>query len=337
MRSGRLVRPDVEVSIRIRPRLHLGLISMHEGGPRRNGGIGFSVQAPEGIVTATPAAVFALADERRRGLTPSEVTQLRDMVDQAVAFDTLSSNVAVQIAGALQTHIGMGSGTALRLAVLEALYALNERPQPRGDLVVRSGRGGTSGVGINTYFQGGLILDLGIKSGTPGFLPSSACRPAALPIALPALTMPDWPLCLCVPRNIRPKSQHEEFEFFQRTLPLHPIASFRAAYDALFGIYAAVAERDREAFCKAVASMQRTSWKEAEWREYGPPLERLRDDLVRIGAECVGMSSLGPMLFCFGDAATLDEIALRQDALECDVVRTAPDNEGRGLVQAQYA
>jgi hypothetical protein len=43
------------------------------------------------------------------------------------------------------------------------------------------------------------------------------------------------------------------------------------------------------------------------------------------------------MLFCLGDAATLDEIALRQDALECEVVCTVPDNQGRVLLQAQHA
>jgi beta-ribofuranosylaminobenzene 5'-phosphate synthase len=145
--------------------------------------------------------------------------------------------------------------------------------------------------------------------------------------------MPNWPPCLCVPRNIRSKSQTEELDFFERTLPLHSIASFRAAYHALFGIYAAVADADREAFCKAVAVMQRTTWKKAEWREYDLPLKRLHDQLVRIGADCVGMSSLGPMLFCLGSSTTLDNIVHRRDVLDCDIFRTAPDNTGRAIMQ----
>jgi beta-ribofuranosylaminobenzene 5'-phosphate synthase len=229
-----------------------------------------------------------------------------------------------------ETHIGMGSGTAIRLAVLEALYLINGSPRPREHLVARSGRGGTSGIGINTYFNGGLILDVGIRSGTTCFLPSSRSRPALSPLALPPLAMPDWPLCLCVPRSIRPKSQNDEVEFFQRTLPLDPSASFRAAYDALFGIYAAAADADREAFCRAVDAMQRTTWKDAEWREYGEPLKGLRDGLAGIGVDCVGMSSLGPMLFCLGEVTALDEVVRRQDALDCKIVRPCPAPISRG-------
>ena len=255
MRSGKQIRTKSEVSVRIRPRLHLGLISMHEGGPRRNGGIGFSVRAPEGIVTAIPATAFAFADDRELGLTESEVTQLRYLVDEAITIDDLSSNIAIRIAGTMRTHVGMGSGTGMRLAVLEALYVLNHVLRPEIIWCVDRA-GGTSGVGINTYFNGGLIFDLGITNEPTGFLPSSRSRPVNLPIQFPPLTMPDWPLCLCLPRRIRPKSQNEEIEFFQRTLPLHPTASFRAAYDALFGIYAAVADLDKGAFCKAVELMR---------------------------------------------------------------------------------
>jgi beta-ribofuranosylaminobenzene 5'-phosphate synthase len=331
------MRPDEEVSIRIRPRVHLGLISMHEGGPRRNGGIGFSLQEPGAIVTGTPATKFALVDERELGFGENEATQLRATADEAVAADTLSSNVAIRISGGIRTHVGMGSGTAIRLAVLEVIYVINGRPRPREHLIARSARGGTSGIGINTYFDGGLILDLGVKSGPNGFFPSSSIRPATVPTALPRLAMPEWPMCLCLPRSIRPKSQNEELDFFKRTAPVDPAASFRAAYDALFGIYAAVADADHEAFCRAVTSIQHTTWKNAEWREYGVQLERLRDDLACLGADCVGMSSLGPMLFCLGDPTILDEVVRRQDALDCKIVRTVPDNAGRVVLQARHA
>ena len=72
--------------------------------------------------------------------------------------------------------------------------------------------------------------------------------------------------------------------------------------------------------------MQRTTWKDAEWREYGEAARNGCATISRdIGVDCVGMSSLGPMLFCLGEiTALLDEVVRQQDALDCKIVRTAP-------------
>ena len=45
-----------------------------------------------------------------------------------------------RLGGAMKTHFEMGSRTAMRLAVMEALYILNGDPRPRKHLVARSGR-----------------------------------------------------------------------------------------------------------------------------------------------------------------------------------------------------
>jgi beta-ribofuranosylaminobenzene 5'-phosphate synthase len=64
---------------------------------------------------------------------------------------------------------------------------------------------------------------------------------------------------------------------------------------------------------------------------------RLRDCLNRIGADCVGMSSLGPMLFCLGRPSTLDGVVGQQHSLDCDVFYTIPDNSGRLVWRAHHA
>jgi beta-ribofuranosylaminobenzene 5'-phosphate synthase len=77
--------------------------------------------------------------------------------------------------------------------------------------------------------------------------------------------------------------------------------------------------------------MQRTEWKAKEWGEYGATLQALRVKLLSLGADCVGMSSLGPMLFCLGNASCLSEIARQEEALDCDLIFTKPSNYGRSL------
>jgi beta-ribofuranosylaminobenzene 5'-phosphate synthase len=253
------------------------------------------------------------------------------MVKRAMIEDQLGPGADVRITGELRTHVGMGSGTALRLGILEGIYTLYGIPSTPEHLIKRSRRGGTSGIGINTYFSGGLVLDLGIPQDGAPYGPSSRANAMRSPTALPVLEMPEWTLGLCLPRSIRPKTEEEEVEFFARTAPLSPAASFQAAYEALFNVYASVAEADYTAFCGAVGAMQETEWKAREWREYDPALQTLRGNLLALGADCVGMSSLGPMLFCTGNSSRLSEIAQHEEALDCDVICTKASNRGRSL------
>jgi beta-ribofuranosylaminobenzene 5'-phosphate synthase len=136
-------------------------------------------------------------------------------------------------------------------------------------------------------------------------------------------------MLLCVPLAITPKTQQEELAFFERATPLPASASFEASFVALFEIYATAAERDYASFCRGIERMQQTAWKRAERMEYGSALAMLDAALREAGAECVGMSSLGPMLFCFADPVRLATIADAARAMGCFVYRTAPSNRGR--------
>ena len=111
-----------------------------------------------------------------------------------------------------------------------------------------SGRGGTSGIGVNSYFDGGLICDLGRKGGGR-FAPSSQAGTAPTALALPSVRMPDWPILLCLPKSLQPKTQAEEIDFFARTAPIPAPASYETSYVGLFELYAAAAEIDFAAFC----------------------------------------------------------------------------------------
>ena len=329
--SGNTVTLTHNAVVEVCARVHLGLISMHADAVRRNGGIGFAVAAPNAAIQIRQSKQLHVRDERRFSFTSSEIEQIERVVYSAMLEDQLGFGADVRITGELRTHVGMGSGTALRLGILEGIYALHDVAVEREHLIKKSRRGGTSGVGINTYFSGGLVLDLGVPQDGAPYGPSSRANATRSPTALPVLQMPDWSLCLCVPRSIRPKTEEEEVEFFTQIAPLSPAASFRAAYEALFNVYASVAEADYTAFCGAVAAMQQTEWKAKEWDEYGAALQTLRVKLLSLGADCVGLSSLGPMLFCLGDPSCLSEIARQEEPLDCDVICTKAGNRGRSL------
>lgn len=317
------------VRIEVRPRIHVGLLSMHDGAPRMNGGIGFAVEAPLARLDLSTSARTEICDNRPIPMGASEQTQLAGAVAQFIRTYQVAQGVRIEISGAMRTHVGMGSATALRLGAIEGLATLHGLPLARDTLVAASGRGGTSGIGINSYFEGGLICDLGRVADGARHAPSSITSVTHPPLALPVVALPPWPILLCVPRAIGPKSQAEEIAFFSRTAPLPAPASFKACYIALFGLYAAAREHDYPAFCAAIDAMQDTDWKGAERAEYGDALAGIAAELRAQGADCVGMSSLGPMLFCFAPASRIAALADAADALNCDSYLTAPANRGR--------
>ena len=316
----------------VRPRLHLGLISMHKGGIRKNGGIGFSVQKPCGTLSMSKSGTFSFEDQRTIPLDAVEARQLHDMVESVSKKYSLDPRVHVTLDGDLRTHVGMGSGTVIRLGVLEGLFRANERRISMAELIRISKRGGTSGIGINAYFSGGMVLDLGVPNNNDEFVPSSLAIEPLVPCSFPIVEMPDWPLCVCVPRAVPTKSQHEEIEFFARATPISAVESYKAAYEAIFGVYAAVVERDFGAFCKSVVALQKTKWKLQEWKEYGSDLRDIETKLRELGAAAVGMSSLGPMLYCFGERSILENISREMKMLNCCVTLTMPHNSGREIL-----
>lgn len=323
-----------EIQIEVHPRVHLGLISMHEDAPRRNGGIGFAIEGPTASIVVRRADRFSLSDLRSRPMTADELNDLGNLLKSFATERGITQTVSVQITGEMRTHIGMGSATGIRLGALECLAILNELEVSTDVLIAASGRGGTSGVGINTYFKGGFICDLGGRNDGRAYVPSSRAMPDSPPLAMPVLGMGAWPMLLAISRSVVPKTQLEEIEFFERMTPLPKTASFEASYVAFFEIYAAVAERNYKAFCRGVNAMQKTAWKRAEREEYGKPLQILTEKMLFAGADCVGMSSLGPMLFCFVRPENLSAFTRLTEDLDCDMYQTMPRNEGRTVKRA---
>lgn len=301
-----------------------------------NGGIGFAIDSPVAKIDIAPSNDLLLNDTRSNPMSRTEIDQLRLQLEAFCSERGLKTAAQIDIGGDIRTHFGMGSGTSLRLAAIEGVALINGLRLTKPETIFASKRGGTSGVGINSYFEGGLICDLGRPNGGSDFGPSSTAQPDRLPLTLPTIALPEWPILLCIPRRISTKTQSEEVEFFRRTTPLPNTASFEASYLALFGVYAAAAEADYAVFCRSVNDIQHTAWKMAERSEYGEPLAAICDALRAGGADCVGMSSLGPMIFCLAPRSRFS--ALEQIAADyhCDTIRTAPANHGR-QVNVTYA
>ena len=329
-----MTRMTKGLDILIKPRIHVSLISMHNSEYRMNGGVGFSIDSPKAKISIKKATAFEISDQRIPSLSEAERDALSLMLMNAEETLNIKGSICVEIEGDLLTHYGMGSGTAIRLACLEGLARLYRHSISRTKLVMLSGRGGTSGIGINTYFDGGLVFDLGVPPPeSQSFEPSSITNRSVLPLVLNRLELPNLKIGLCIPKNIQPKSQQEEVDFFKENTPIESMESYKTLYHCLFGFYAAILDNDFETMGRAIINIQKCDWKRRERNLYGKKLNVLEELLYTYGARYVGMSSLGPMLYFFALDNTYPTITSQMPQNECKVHITTFSNSGRLVIE----
>jgi len=289
------------VKINIPSRLHLTLISMHEDGYRQNGGIGFSINIPSLEVDFQNIRTISIEDNRNSGFTQKEKQRIITILEDEVKKKNFTTGYIATIKGNVPTHMGFGSSTSLRLALIEGLYLINKHEYTKEDIVRVSERGGVSGIGIETYFHGGLIFDMG-RTSVSDFVPSSSMekKEKKLPLLAKRVNMPLWNIGICIP-NIKPKTESEEKAFFTKTCPIEESESYKALYHATYGVLASVMEEDIDTFEKAIVKIQKCQWKKSERALYGDTLLKEESILYECGAKAVGMSSLGASLYFVAD------------------------------------
>ena len=321
------------LTIEIYPRLHLTLIGMNNDRYRINGGVGFAVKNPSLRLRFSQSKEFILEDMRRFPFLEKEILRVKKIIGQIKRKNKARHNIRIEIKGEMPTHFGFGSSTAIRLACLEALYLLNNCKPKRERLVFSSGRGGTSGIGINAYFEGGLIIDLGRRGKDFFSCPSQLSENRkSMPLMIQRIEMPEWEVGICIPNNIPHKSEKEEAEFFRKTCPISSSEVYKTIYHVIYGLYSAVRENDKKTFCLALKSIQQCDWKHSERKLYGKELFRIEQRLYKCGAEAVGMSSLGPSLFFLAKDVKAVVKKMKTGMVDCELLVTKPSNGGRNII-----
>lgn len=322
--------PGAVIEISAPSRVHVGLVGLSEGGYRINGGMGWALEAPRLIVRAQAADTLIVKDMRPFGLALEELAGLQALLQAQCQRHGFDRMVLVEISGETPAHRGLGGGTALRLAALEALHLANRSTFTPEMLVTASRRGGTSGVGIRTYFEGGIIFDAGHASGLPP-RPSYAWEMPGRPLQLIRLNMPRWRFGICTPLSIPSLSHAQESALFANALPIPHGDVTDALYHMIYGAMAAVADGDLATFTKAIDALQKNAWKVAEWRGHGQALLDIADMLRRAGARGIGLSSVGPSLYFIAEDFECRQIPHH---VAQTIMFTNPANDGR-LVNAE--
>ena len=145
--------PDRQaVSVTAPARLHVGFLDLHGGLGRRFGSIGLTLHDVGTRLRIEPAAEIAASGvDAERAL--AAVRRLTE------AWRT--PPVRIDVADAIPAHVGLGSGTQLRLAVGVALARLFGVRAGTAEVARLLDRGARSGIGLAAFEQGGLLVDGG--------------------------------------------------------------------------------------------------------------------------------------------------------------------------------
>ena len=167
-------------------RLHLTLIDLNGIYGRIDGGVGITLGKPGLKIQAEPAdngveVIFSKSCQFIEGLINDYTVKIKNSSLKVIDALEIGGGFKFTIHSTYPPHSGLGSGTQLSLAVAKLISNMNNHDLNALDMAKIVGRGGTSGIGVESFENGGFIIDGGHKRvEKPSYLPSSA-SPATPP------------------------------------------------------------------------------------------------------------------------------------------------------------
>ena len=280
-------------------RLHLTLIDMNASIGRVDGSIGLTLDNPVIKIKARKSDIVEIIGKSEH---------IERMRNSAKALLPDGEGIQISIEKDYPSHIGLGSGTQAALAAGMAVNELYDLGLSVNEIAVKAGRGGTSGIGVAAFGNGGFILDGGHKfSEKKAFLPSAASKLPPAPVLL-RKEFPDWDIVVAVPAQ-KGASQKNEVNIFQKECPVPLREVEKLSHVILMQLLPALFENDIVTFGKSINAIQELGFKKREV-ELQPVSSDLMQALRDGGANGAGMSSFGPTVYAFGeDTENLKKIA----------------------------
>jgi len=209
-----------------------------------------------------------------------------------------SQTAKISIISLPSQHIGLGIKTSLILVILKAIGLINNFRLTPEILQKLSSRGGTSGIGIHSFFYGGCIIDGGhYQDNLNVYLPSSQQLPSNLPPVISHLKIPKkWHFILLLPQGKR-ISGKDEIVFFKKNTPLHKEEVIQTLSIVYHGVAASVAKSDLELLKKSLLAIHRIGFKKRELDNQTRLVRNLFDEISQLSNCAVGLSSLGPLIY----------------------------------------
>ena len=316
------------IQIKTPARLHLGQLDLSGSLGRKYGGLGVAIKKPNVNLEIYP--------ERGLVLEGAGAEELQELVDRFHGHFQLKPRVRLRVKENIPAHIGLGSGTQMRLAVADGLarfYGLNV---PLSELAKIMSRGESrSAIGFTAYAAGGFIVDAGLKEEYLSLLHEGVAPPPVLfRYDFPA----DWFAVISIPDKQCGLDEKTEAAVFKKLSPMSDEDSGKICRLVLMKLLPSLLEHDAYAFGEALAKIQKIIghyFAPAQGGYFSSPVSaRLAQYCLEEGALAASQSSWGPSIYAFveGEEAAYKLKDKMESALESlgggSVLVAAADNEG---------
>jgi beta-ribofuranosylaminobenzene 5'-phosphate synthase len=288
------------ITLRAYPRLHFGLVDLSGATQRSYGGIGAAFEGPSTRIDAVDSSHLDVNLEDLDQETRASVSRaLSNITDRRLKVTGVFA-----VAERMPSHVGLGSTTATTLALLKSMDLINDWGLGSTALIDMSSRGRTSGVGSHTFFDGGLIADVGQRAHPTGvYRPSLAPNDRSPSLKLGRWLMPSqWRVHLLFSATRPSVPPEQEAEFFSLVTPTEHSETLTQLAALYHGIVPAALEEDLIRFAGALREFQSVGFKA---REIAAQPEIVRATLEVLWSEglAAGLSSLGPTVFVISEDA----------------------------------
>lgn len=273
----------MKVSIKTPARLHLGLIDMNGDLGRMFGGLGVGIDHPNVILTAETASEFSV--------TGQEVELTRNLAERFFSKYQIQPKVHINVTHMIPSHVGLGSGTQLAMAVAFALTKIFKIKTSIPELALAMGRSKRTSVGTVIFQKGGFVVDGGKNLKTNAFPPLIYRHPFPK----------EWRFVITVPNQNKGLSNSEETNTFDKLTKMPSCDVAKICRLTMLKLLPALSEQDIQSFGEALTQIQILTgnhFAQAQGGTYCSPISSKCIDFMReIGVYGVGQSSWGPALY----------------------------------------
>ena len=289
------------VIIRTPSRIHVTLIDMHGGSGRVDGGVGIALDDPGILIEVRQSPEFGVS-----GCEGELKMRITGIAGHILGKLHPPGSVSITVREHYPSHIGLGSGSQLAMALGRAVCECYGRNLSASDLAVTVGRGGTSGIGCAAFDLGGFIVDGGHSYGKGlekfDFRPSGASCGVHPPPVIARHDFPtDWQIILAIPDLPCGLNGGKEMDIFRNYCPV-PVDEVRTVcHEVLMRMLPGIVGHDLDLFGSSLNNIQNYGFKKVELSLQPKEIPDLIDLLRSSGAAGAGLSSFGPTVYAITD------------------------------------